>query len=197
MIMLHEESDLYLRKQRLRKLIREEWGRCSREELESKSSSAVSTLLNNRYVLAAHAVAIYSSLPDEVNTSDAIAKLMTMGKEVFLPVVISETEMILRHYTGQGNMHKGSYGIMEPDDISANKTENTHAEPSVNLDVIIVPGVAFDSAGHRLGRGKGYYDRFLSSLTCHKIGLCYDYQFFDEIPSEPFDVAMDEVIYNR
>ena len=136
MIMLHEESDLYLRKQRLRKLIREEWGRCSREELESKSSSAVSTLLNNRYVLAAHAVAIYSSLPDEVNTSDAIAKLMTMGKEVFLPVVISETEMILRHYTGQGNMHKGSYGIMEPDDISANKTENTHAEPSANCAIV-------------------------------------------------------------
>ena len=88
--MLHEESALYLRKQRLRKLIREEWGRCSREELDKKSSSAVSALLNNRHVLAAHAVAIYSSLPDEVNTSDAIAKLMTMGKEVFLPVVISD-----------------------------------------------------------------------------------------------------------
>lgn len=192
--MLHEESALYLRKQRLRKLIKEEWGRYSCEELDRKSSSAVNALLNNRQVLAAHAVAIYSSLPDEVNTSDAITKLMTMGKEVFLPVVISKTEMIFRRYTEQENMHKGSYGIMEPDDISTNKAENTHTDSSINIDVIIVPGIAFDSAGHRLGRGKGYYDRFLSSLTCYKIGLCYDYQLLEEVPSALHDVVMDEVI---
>ena len=66
------------------------------------------------------------------------------------------------------------------------------------IDVILVPGMAFDAQGHRLGRGKGYYDRFLSSLTSHfsplLIGVCFDFQKVSEVPVDKFDISVDEVI---
>ena len=63
------------------------------------------------------------------------------------------------------------------------------------IDLIIVPGMAFDNSGHRLGRGKGFYDRFLAQHPdVYTIGLCFDFQYFDKIPSESFDKKVDEVI---
>ena len=195
--MQHGESHLHSLKRQLRKTIRAEKGRHTRDELECKSASAVSAILANEHIVSAHVVAIYSSLPDEVDTSQAISELMAMGKDVYLPVVTSDTEMILRRYVSRESMHKGSFGIMEPDVASPRSEADVTAETPPHIDVIIVPGMAFDREGHRLGRGKGYYDRFLSSLECYKIGLCYDFQLFDAIPSEPTDVAMNEVICNR
>ena len=63
------------------------------------------------------------------------------------------------------------------------------------IDLAIIPGVAFDLNGNRLGRGKGYYDRLLPKLSCHTIGICYPYQLIDEVPHEPHDVPVDEIIY--
>jgi 5-formyltetrahydrofolate cyclo-ligase len=64
-----------------------------------------------------------------------------------------------------------------------------------DFDLIVVPGMAFDKAGHRLGRGKGYYDRFLSQYPqVYTIGLCFDFQLLPEVPSEPHDCLINEVI---
>ena len=65
------------------------------------------------------------------------------------------------------------------------------------IDLAIIPGMAFDKEGNRLGRGKGYYDRLLQQLrdcTIYKIGICFDFQFLDHIPTEPHDIPVDEVI---
>jgi 5-formyltetrahydrofolate cyclo-ligase len=63
------------------------------------------------------------------------------------------------------------------------------------IDVAVVPGMVFDAQGHRLGRGKGYYDRFLAKLPgVYKIGLCFSWQMVDEVPSEANDITMDEVM---
>ena len=79
----------------------------------------------------------------------------------------------------------GDFNILEPQN-----------EPYTgNFDLIVVHGVAFDRQGNRLGRGKGYYDRFLCQhLKVKRIGICFDFQLVDSIPTEPFDIRMDEVI---
>ena len=63
-----------------------------------------------------------------------------------------------------------------------------------SVDVVLVPGVAFDAEGHRLGRGRGYYDRFLRTCKARTIGVCFDFQKVDEVPVDAFDVTIDEVV---
>ncbi len=67
--------------------------------------------------------------------------------------------------------------------------------PAEGVELILVPGVAFDSRGNRLGRGKGYYDRLLAGIPAFKVGICFDFQRFDRLPAEPHDVPMDRVIF--
>ena len=75
-------------------------------------------------------------------------------------------------------------------------TESSNPQlPNCQLSIAIVPAMAFDKQGHRLGRGKGYYDRFLSRIpNIYKIGVCFPFQMLESIPSESTDVVMDEVI---
>ena len=79
----------------------------------------------------------------------------------------------------------GSYNIIEPIGTPI---------PASEIDLIIVPGVAFDKSGNRLGRGKGFYDRLLHNLSAIKIGVGYDFQLIEKINTEPHDIAMDAII---
>lgn len=134
---------------------------------------------------AAHTVLLYHSLKDEVHTHAFIEKWQGK-KNILLPVVVGE-DLELRHYTGPKDLRIGSYGIEEP----VGKQFTDYAQ----LDLAIVPGVAFDPQGHRLGRGKGYYDRLLPLLPhTYKIGICFPFQYIEHIPVEPYDIPMDEVI---
>jgi len=87
------------------------------------------------------------------------------------------------------DMKKGAYGILEPKTVRK-ADEN-------NIDVILVPGLAFDRNGGRMGFGKGYYDRLLESSKAVKIGLCYDFQILEKIPTESHDVPMNFVITEK
>lgn len=91
---------------------------------------------------------------------------------------------------GSDSLREGAFHIMEP--VGERFTDLQI------IDVILIPGIAFDAQGHRLGRGKGYYDRFLSSLTSHfsplLIGVCFDFQKVSEVPVDKFDISVDEVI---
>ena len=98
--------------------------------------------------------------------------------------------MKLRTYSGPGNLAIGAYGIEEP-------TGEFFTDYSA-IDLIVVPGVAFDRKGNRLGRGKGYYDRLLPQIpSAYKAGICFSFQIVEEIPAEPFDICMDEVITSK
>ena len=171
-------------KQELRQLIR------SRKLLHDSNDAAASiidSLKQHPRLTQAQTVLLYSALPDEVPTQELIDHLVEQGKMVLLPRVVSDTDMELRKYTGQHDLQKGAYGIMEP----AGELFTDYAA----IDVAIVPGMAFDSAGHRLGRGKGYYDRFLSRVpNIYKIGLCFSWQIVDSVPSDAHDVRMDMII---
>ena len=128
-----------------------------------------------------------SALPDEVPTQSLLDHLVAAGKTVLLPRVVNDTDMELRHYTGRHDLQPGAYGIMEP--VGRPFTEYKQ------IDVAIIPGMAFDREGHRLGRGKGYYDRFLSRVpNIYKIGLCFSWQLVDSVPTDEHDIRMDETV---
>ncbi len=87
-----------------------------------------------------------------------------------------------------GNFIKSKLGILEPDQ------KTSEAVGADELVGILVPGVAFDEEGHRMGRGRGFYDRFLSKFNGKKIGVCFDIQIFPEVPRDPHDIRMDVII---
>jgi 5-formyltetrahydrofolate cyclo-ligase len=91
----------------------------------------------------------------------------------------------LRHYTGKSCLQEGAFHIEEP---SGENYTDYH-----EIELAIIPGISFDKKGNRLGRGKGYYDKLLPLLSSYNIGICYQFQAQESIPSEDFDKPMDEV----
>jgi 5-formyltetrahydrofolate cyclo-ligase len=95
--------------------------------------------------------------------------------------------MELHRYESSADLREGAFHIMEP--VGAPFTDYDQ------IAVALIPGVAFDAEGHRLGRGKGYYDRFLQSLpSLKKIGVCFDFQKVESVPAEAHDVVVDIVV---
>lgn len=159
------------------------------EQLREKSRLVINRLMEHESVKKAKTICLYYSLPDEVYTHDLAEHLMKAGKEVLLPRVTGEEEMEIRKYTGMQDMTESAYHIQEP---SGELFTAYH-----DIDVVVVPGMGFDKDGNRLGRGKGYYDRFLCQIPeIYKIGICFDFQIMDKIPTEPTDIAMNTVISN-
>lgn len=134
----------------------------------------------------AKVVLLYWSMEDEVQTHDFVEKWYK-SKTILLPCVDGD-DLRLRQYTGADCMREGEqFGIGEP-----TGEEYTDLE---SVDAIIVPGVAFDKEGHRMGRGRGFYDRLLKSTpNAYKIGVCFDFQMVESVPVEPHDVMMDRVV---
>lgn len=81
----------------------------------------------------------------------------------------------------------GAYGLMEPD-------ETCEIFDPQKIDLILVPGVAFDRLGHRLGQGAGYYDRFLPGMHAARVGICHDFALLEEVPFQEHDIPMDFVM---
>lgn len=180
-------------KQSLRKQIRTLKHTFSAEQLNAFSGDVCSRLLKEARLLDAQTILAFYPLPDEVNIIEVIDTLAAKGKLVLLPEVISDTEMILREYHGPSDLKEGAFGILEP-------TGKEYKDYSL-IDIALIPGMAFDAQGNRLGRGKGYYDRFFakllkeSSILPHLIGVCYPFQIVEEVPTDEYDYSVDKVIY--
>ena len=176
-------------KKELRLEIRNRKRQYSPSQLGELSLSVVSRLWENSHLQAAHTILIYYSLPDEVDTHSLADELLEKDKKVILPVVTGEGEMELREYTGRKDLREGPFHILEP--IGRLFPEKRYGE----IELGVIPGMSFDRHGNRLGRGKGYYDRFLEKVPqMHKIGLCFDFQKVETIPTEPTDIPMDEIV---
>lgn len=176
-----------MNKTELRKEIRNNKRQFTAQQLHELSFAVIQRLLNHPRLREARTIMLYYSLPDEVDTHTIVDSLLLCGKTILLPRVTGEDTMELRHYTGPRDLSKGAYGIMEPTgDVFTNYPA---------IDLAIVPGMAFDHFGNRMGRGKGYYDHFLPLLTnAYKIGVCFPFQLVGNIPVDEHDVRMDEVI---
>ena len=171
-------------KKELRQMIRQR----KQQHPVGESSAFISRLKDNSHFTHAQTLLLYSALSDEVPTQILIDGLAAQGKTVLLPRVVSDTDMELRRYSGPADLQRGAFGIFEP-------TGELFTDYNT-IDVAIIPGMAFDAKGHRLGRGKGYYDRFLAKLSpsTYKIGLCFFWQLVDHVPTDEHDIPMDEVI---
>lgn len=174
-------------KKEIRAYIRALKKQYSNEELIELSRPVTDKLLKHKKVKEAQTILMYYSLADEVYTHDIITKLVNMNKTVLLPRVIDNENMIICHYKSDKDLNEGAFHIMEP--IGEEFTDYN------KIELCIVPGMSFDSNNNRLGRGKGYYDRFLAKVpNSYKIGVCFDFQKLKEIPSGKYDINVDEVI---
>ena len=135
----------------------------------------------------ARTVLLYWSMDDEVQTHDFVNRWYK-EKRLLLPCVDGD-DLRLRQYTGPECMQAGEqFGIGEP-----TGPEFTNLE---SIDMIIVPGVAFDREGNRMGRGRGFYDRLLSTTpNAFKVGVAFGFQRVEQVPTEPFDIKMNKVIH--
>lgn len=156
-------------------------------QLRDMSADIIHNLLVQPEVRKAGTILMYYSLDDEVNTHEAVDELLAMGKDVLLPVVVSDTGMEIHRYTGPEDLRVGYFNIKEP--VGELFTDYC------SIDVAVIPGMGFDLQGNRLGRGKGYYDRFLPMIPqAFKIGLCFPFQKFPSIPVGKYDIRMDIVL---
>lgn len=173
-----------MNKSELRQLIRQRKASCTLLERQHLSTLLCQQLLQHPRWQEAKTVLLYHALPDEVDTT---LLLNSTGKQILLPVVIGDN-LELRIYTGE--MQEGAFHIMEP--VGAVFTAYNE------IDLAIIPGMAFDAEGHRLGRGKGYYDRLLPHLPhAYRLGLCFPFQLLEEVPAEPHDILMHEVLHHQ
>lgn len=173
-------------KKELRQWIRAQKRLRTPEQLAEESARICLRLLEHPAWRQARCVLLYHALPDEVDTRMLLSRALHEGKRVVLPVVCGDV-LQLRPYEGQ--TATGAYGIEEPTGTGVFTAYD-------RIDLAVVPGMAFDASLHRLGRGKGYYDRLLPHLACPKIGICFSFQHVDSLPTEPHDIPMTAVLFH-
>lgn len=184
-----QEKKKKIRKELLRKL------KEHKEEDRSKKSSEIrKKLFSLREFLKAKTVLFYLSLDDEVDTMRMIKDCMKQGKQVAVPVIEKEGRRIIPSLLKDvdAELSCGPYGICHP------KKDYIRPLSLESIDLVVVPGLAFDRAGNRLGRGHGYYDRFLSRLPkdVPTVGLAFDFQMLDDFPPlEPHDLSVTTVLF--
>jgi 5-formyltetrahydrofolate cyclo-ligase len=160
------------------------------EDRNRKSKLITHKLLRNKVFKKAKIVMFYIAFGGEVNTEEMIREAQKTGKLICVPVCRKDREtMQPAILEDHAKLIKGPYGVLEP-------ATRAHVEPK-DLDLVIVPGVAFDKKGNRLGRGKGCYDRFLCSLSekTASIGLAFDFQILPLVPTACHDVSVKQVIF--
>lgn len=174
-------------KKELRKHIKALKTGYSLDRLLAKSQKIEEKILQLPQIADAVTILLYHALPDEVNTDLLLEKLSNRlhgNHRIALPVVTGDI-LILKEYIPE-MMESGYNRILEP-------SNDNIIDPS-EIDLAIIPGVAFDSSGNRMGRGKGFYDKLLPNLNCTTIGLAFDFQMVERIPCEEFDRKLDIVI---
>ena len=143
----------------------------------------------------AKTILFYASFDGEVETFEMMKQAQKLGKTIGLPRILGKEGRIspLAVASLEDGLENGPYGIQQP------KTDKAKAIARDHLDMVIVPGVAFDKKNNRLGRGGGYYDRFLEDLPAHvpTIGLAFDFQIVDSLSfQEEHDISVSRVLTN-
>jgi len=206
------EQERRLEKSKLRNRILAELKSQKEEDRIKKSRQIEKQLFNLPEFKQARIIMFYVSTKFEVNTHDMIKKAIKLGKKVAVPVVSTDTskapplkvtggsacarkgspvdKMDASLISGQWQLQSGPYNIRQP------KEEHRNIVSPKELDLIIVPGVAFDDEGNRLGRGKGYYDRFLQEKSdkTRTLGLAFSFQIVNNLPFSRHDHPVEIVI---
>lgn len=167
------------------------------KECARRSEQITYHLLNTDTYQRAEYLLIYMHYQKEVMTNQIITHALNAGKHVFVPRV-SGKDMEFYEIHSFEDCECGFHGILEPSEtcISFSKFCPTAISPSKQNTLMILPGLAFDATGHRLGYGGGYYDRYLSQkgIACAKMAIAYSFQMIENVPYEEYDILVDDVI---
>jgi len=173
-------------KSELRREIRQRLKGMTDQQRRRDSQAACDLLRLQQAWIIAQRVLFYAPMPDELDVSLLLAAALAEGKTVALPGFVPQDKayeaFVISHLTD--HCAPGKFGIAEPKSDCARLELN-------QLDFVLAPGVGFDSSGHRLGRGRGFYDRLLAKTTAIKCGVAFDLQIVERIPAEAHDIRMD------
>lgn len=179
-------------KKQLRKEVLERRENVSYEVIKENSDRIFNKLKSMQQYKDAQCVMLYLSFKNEVRTQEIIEDLFSQGKRVFIPVTVHKTKgLIVSELLDVGkDLEVGNFGVLEP------KPDALRPVSPEIIDLVLVPGVAFDERGYRIGYGAGYYDRFLPKLKqgTPKIAIAHEVQMIDEVPNEDFDIAVDYLL---
>ncbi len=175
-------------KKAVRKQMRHQRSTLSSEERTQKDRAIAKNLEAHPLFQTANTVLFYVSNEEEVDTHALIQKYLEK-KTILVPTVTGK-QFKPTLLTDWEDLTLGTYKILEV------TPEKQHAFTGT-IDLVIVPGIAFDHSGHRLGSGKGYYDSYLSNHDTPTIGLSYDNQLIDRLPYEPHDIALHTIITEK
>jgi len=178
-------------KEKLRREILAERGKLSEEAVTEKTRKIKENLFGLPEFEKAKMVMFYVAKGKEVRTEEMIKESIKMGKTVAVPISkVEERDLIPSLLLDYGELVPGTYGILEP------REECRRPVPPEKLELIVVPGVAFDRQGNRLGFGRGFYDNFLGKVPFHipRLGLAFEFQIVKELPFTEKDVPVDGVV---
>jgi 5-formyltetrahydrofolate cyclo-ligase len=176
-------------KSSLRSTIREKLKRISPTQRELHSSLARAILEQQPIWHQAQTILFFAPLPDELDIWPSLPVALASGKQIFLPRFLSHTNSYAACHVKMPDtdLTLGQFGIREP-------SQSCPQIPLNRLDFVLVPGVAFDLHGRRLGRGKGFYDQLLAAVRGKTCGVAFDEQIVTEIPVEPHDVLLNCIL---
>ncbi len=179
-------------KHKIRKHIKSILKSYSELEKSTKSDIIKNRLFNEEAFKKAKVVMFYVSLKDEVDTYPMIDEALKAGKRICVPVILKEEKRLIAGeiHNRIKDLESQHFGIYQP------RQDRVKEIPLDDIDLVVVPGVAFDKKNIRLGRGHGYYDRFLSGLpkTTKTIGLAFDFQVVENLPQDPHDIPVSRTI---
>lgn len=177
-------------KEELRKLILAKRGTLAEEQRREKSRAILKNILDLPGFVTAKTIMAYLDFRGEVETRELAAKILSMGKRLVVPLCHMNNLIPCLINNLEQDIHAGTWGILEP------QKDRIRPLPPLEIDLVIVPGVAFDYKGNRLGYGRGYYDRFLPKIRdgVLAVGLCFDCQIVESIPTDEYDIKMSLLI---
>jgi len=176
-------------KKTMRQVVRERLAGMERSDYLRLNQRLLAAFFKLEAVNQAKRIMIYYSIQNEVNTASIIQRLLDSGKTVFLPVCRNDHGLSAGLFKKTDQLVEGKFQLKEP------SPGECLGDPAA-LELVVLPGLAFDWRGRRLGRGGGYYDRFLTELNpaTYKLGLAYDFQIFNELPVDVHDIPVDGVL---
>jgi len=186
----YQELNLYMEKKLIRKIITEYKQNMPKQEIEKISEQLAKAFFALPEYHSANILYAYNSFNQEVRTAQIIEKALSDGKMVAVPRIEGD-DLEFRYIKSVEECAQGQHGIMEPHDMH---------EIAVNDNkkvLMLVPGLAFDRTGARVGYGKGYYDKYLDrhrNVDFVKVALCYDFQLVGNICTDRYDKPVDKII---
>ncbi len=152
------------------------------QEISQRSKSIQEFVINSKEFQQAKVVGAYFAFGSEVTTELIIERAKLRGKKIALPRV-EEDKITFYELLSTRSLMRGRFGIMEPPPYGK----------MTEIDLLVVPGIAFDKKGNRLGYGKGFYDRLLSGKRTFSIGLAYSFQLLENLPHNRYDKRLDAI----